>query len=100
MLTDFSTAMAIVAAYLLMVALGPTIMSKLQPIDSYPVRFVYNMVQVTSKGKASGVCSVDHVGLDLFRVDYFNTNLRRIVQAPALPSVHTMVAHRQLRHRG
>lgn len=46
MLTDFSTAVAIIAAYLAMVALGPVIMSLLKPIDSYPVRFVYNVVQV------------------------------------------------------
>lgn len=45
-MTDFSTAVAVVAAYLAVVALGPAIMSALKPIDSYPVRFVYNVVQV------------------------------------------------------
>lgn len=45
-LTDFPTALAIVTLYLVMVAVGPKIMSGLSPIDSYPVRFVYNVVQV------------------------------------------------------
>lgn len=48
-LTDFSSAMAIVGAYLCMVTLGPMIMSQLSPIDSYPVRFVYNVIQVERK---------------------------------------------------
>lgn len=30
-----------------MVTIGPKIMSGLDPIDSYPVRFVYNVVQVS-----------------------------------------------------
>lgn len=45
-LTDFATALAIVGAYLTMVTIGPKIMSGMEPIDSYPVRFVYNVVQV------------------------------------------------------
>lgn len=45
-LTDFATALAIVGLYLVMVAVGPKVMSGLSPIDSYPVRFVYNVVQV------------------------------------------------------
>lgn len=46
MFTDFSTAVAIIGAYLVMVVLGSAIMSLLKPIESYPVRFVYNVVQV------------------------------------------------------
>lgn len=46
-LTDFATALAIVGAYLAMVTIGPKIMSGMDPIDSYPVRFVYNVVQVS-----------------------------------------------------
>ncbi|CAM9932507.1 unnamed protein product, partial [Ascophyllum nodosum] len=46
-----------------MVALGPTIMSKLQPIDSYPVRFVYNMVQVM-------LCS--YMSIEAFMIAYRN----------------------------
>lgn len=45
-MTDFATALAIVGAYLAMVTIVPKIMSGLDPIDSYPVRFVYNVVQV------------------------------------------------------
>lgn len=45
-LTDFSAALAIVGAYLVMVTIGPKIMADASPIDSYPVRFVYNVVQV------------------------------------------------------
>eukprot|EP00903_Cladosiphon_okamuranus_P006215 g6109.t1 len=45
-LTEFATALAIVGAYLAMVAIGPKIMSGMDPIDSYPVRFVYNVVQI------------------------------------------------------
>ena len=46
-LTDFASALAIVGAYLLLATVGPLVMSMLPPIDSYPVRFVYNVVQVS-----------------------------------------------------
>lgn len=46
--TEFSAAIAVVAAYLLLALLGPVIMSNFSPVESYPVRFVYNMVQVSS----------------------------------------------------
>ncbi|CAM9165048.1 unnamed protein product [Ectocarpus sp. 12 AP-2014] len=45
-LTDFATALAIVGAYLVMVTVGPKVMADMSPIDSYPVRFVYNVVQI------------------------------------------------------
>lgn len=45
-MTELATALAIVGLYLVMVTVGPKIMSGLSPIDSYPVRFVYNVVQV------------------------------------------------------
>lgn len=45
-MTDFSSALAVVVAYLLFVAVGRRVMDKREPIDSYPVRFAYNLVQV------------------------------------------------------
>lgn len=48
-LTDFATVLAIVIGYLAFVTIGPIVMSQLKPIDSYPVRFVYNVVQVSLK---------------------------------------------------
>ena len=47
-MTDFSSALAIVGVYLIFVVVGPMMMSTIPPIDSYPVRFVYNMIQVNA----------------------------------------------------
>lgn len=46
-LTEFSTALALIAGYLLLALGGPVIMSGFKPIDSYAVRFIYNMGQVS-----------------------------------------------------
>lgn len=53
-LTDFASALAIVGAYLVLATVGPLIMSILPPIDSYPVRFVYNVVQVIDERMEAG----------------------------------------------
>lgn len=52
-LTDFAAALAIVGAYLVLATVGPKIMEGKEPIDSYPVRFVYNVVQVM---RLAGFC--------------------------------------------
>lgn len=46
-LTEFSTALALIAGYLVLALGGPIIMSAFKPIDSYAVRFVYNIGQVS-----------------------------------------------------
>lgn len=45
-MTDFASAVAVLAVYLLFVGVGRVVMSKREPIDSYPVRFAYNLIQV------------------------------------------------------
>jgi len=44
--TDFSTAGTIALAYVLFVIIGSTVMKSLNPIDPYPLKFVYNVSQI------------------------------------------------------
>lgn len=44
--TEFATALAITIGYLVFALAGPILMARSPPIDSYPVRFVYNIIQV------------------------------------------------------
>ncbi|CAM9239657.1 unnamed protein product [Choristocarpus tenellus] len=45
-LADFSSALAIMVAYLMFVVVGRVVMEKQQAVGTYPIQFVYNMVQV------------------------------------------------------
>lgn len=47
LMTDFASAMAVVAGYLAFVLVGRIVMSQMGSSDLYPVQFVYNLVQVS-----------------------------------------------------